>query len=56
VGRGTSGILVEPGGKRAFVACSPDDDVAVVDLQTMTVVGHLAVGREPDGLAWATRP
>jgi DNA-binding beta-propeller fold protein YncE len=56
VGRGTSGILVEPGGKRAFVACSPDDDVAVLDLQTMTVVGHLAVGREPDGLAWATRP
>jgi YVTN family beta-propeller protein len=56
LGRGTSGILVEPGGKRAFVACSPDDDVGVVDLQTMTVVGHLAVGREPDGLAWATRP
>jgi hypothetical protein len=37
------------------LACSPDDD-AVVDLKTMTVVGHLAVGSEPDGLAWARRP
>jgi YVTN family beta-propeller protein len=56
LGRGTAGILVEPSGKRAFVACSPDDDVAVVDLVSMTVVGHLAVGHEPDGLAWASRP
>ena len=56
LGRGTSGILVQPDGRRAFVACSPDDDIAVVDLQTLGVVGHVAVGHEPDGMAWAERP
>jgi YVTN family beta-propeller protein len=56
LGRGTAGILVQPDGRRAFVACSPDDDVAVVDLQTLSVVGHIAAGHEPDGLAWVARP
>ena len=56
LGRGTAGILVQPDGRRAFVACSPDDDVAVIDLQTLDVVGHVAGGHEPDGLAWASRP
>jgi YVTN family beta-propeller protein len=56
LGRGTAGILVQPDGRRAFVACSPDDDVAVIDLQTLNVVGHIAAGHEPDGLAWAAHP
>jgi YVTN family beta-propeller protein len=53
MGDGAAGILMEPGGQRAFIACSPDDYIAVVDLKTMTVVGKIEVGPEPDGMAWA---
>ena len=41
---------------RAFVACSADNYVAIVDLKTLEVVNHLDVGGVPDGLAWAIRP
>ena len=56
LGKGAAGILIEPTGRRAFVACSPDNYVAVIDLATLTVVGRIEAGGEPDGLAWATRP
>lgn len=55
VGRGAAGILVEPDGARAYVACTPDDYVAVIDLKTLEVVGRIDSGRQPDGLAWAVR-
>ncbi len=55
IGHGSGGVLVEPGGRRAFVACSPDDYVAVIDLGSLTVTGHIQAGGEPDGLAWALR-
>ncbi|WP_263416037.1 YncE family protein [Terriglobus albidus] len=55
IGHGAAGILVEPGGKRAFVSCGPDNYVAVVDLTMWQVVGHIDAGGEPDGLAWASR-
>lgn len=53
VGKGSAGILMEPGGRRAFVACSPDNFVAVIDLTSMAVVGRIDAGAEPDGMAWA---
>ena len=56
MGHGAAGILMDPVGARAFVACSPDNYVAVVDLKTLKVTGHLDVGGVPDGLAWAMRP
>jgi DNA-binding beta-propeller fold protein YncE len=56
VGHGAAGILMDPVANRAFVACSPDNYVAVVDLTNLEVTGHLDVGGEPDGLAWAVRP
>jgi YVTN family beta-propeller protein len=52
---GTGGILMQPDGTRAYVACSRSGYVAVVDLQSLTMVGHVAVAG-PDGLAWAARP
>lgn len=55
VGHGAAGILMQPDGTRAFVACSPDGYVAVIDLKSLAVVGHIDAGHEPDGLAWATR-
>lgn len=56
LGHATEGILVEPDGLRAYVACSPDGDVAVVDLRTFAVVGRIAAGPEPDGMAWVNVP
>jgi len=56
IGHGAAGILMDPSGARAFIACSPDNYVAILDLKTLEVTGHLDVGGEPDGLAWAVRP
>ena len=56
LGKGAAGILIEPNGRRAFISCSPDNTVAVLDLTTLEVIGHIDAGGEPDGLAWATRP
>lgn len=53
LGHGTAGIVVQPNGERAFVACSPDNYIAVIDLKSLQDVAHLDVGQNPDGLAWA---
>jgi DNA-binding beta-propeller fold protein YncE len=54
-GHGAAGILMRPDGEVAYVGCTPDDYVAIVNLKSMTVAGHIDVGRQPDGLAWAVR-
>jgi DNA-binding beta-propeller fold protein YncE len=56
LGHGAAGILMDPDGSRAFVACSADNYIALVDLKTLTVTGRLDVGGNPDGLAWASQP
>lgn len=55
IGHGAAGILMDPNGSRAFVGCSPDNYVAVVDLKSLQVTTHINLGG-PDGLAWAVRP
>jgi DNA-binding beta-propeller fold protein YncE len=55
IGRGAAGILMQPDGTRAFVACTPDDYIAIVDLKSLEVTGHIDAGKQPDGLAWAVR-
>lgn len=55
IGHSAAGILIDPTEPRAFVACSPDNYIAVVDLKTFQVTSHIDVGGEPDGLAWAVR-
>jgi YVTN family beta-propeller protein len=55
IGHGAAGILMQPDGSRAFIGCTPDNYVAVIDLKTLEVAGHLDVGGNPDGLAWANR-
>jgi YVTN family beta-propeller protein len=52
LGRGASGILIPPGGTRAYVALTGDNAVAVIDLTTLTEVGRLNTGSGPDGMAW----
>lgn len=49
------GLAIEPGGQRAFVAQTEADRVSVVDLARWEVVGTVATGHEPDGLAVAQR-
>jgi len=53
LGRGAAGILMQPDGARVYISCSPDNYVAVIDLTTLEVIGHVDGGQEPDGLAWA---
>jgi DNA-binding beta-propeller fold protein YncE len=55
LGRGAAGILMDPEGSRAFVACSADNYIAIIDLKTLEVTKHLDVGGVPDGLAWAVQ-
>jgi YVTN family beta-propeller protein len=52
LGKGLTGILIVPDGSRAYVAASGDNQIAVVDLKTMTVSGHISTGGSPDGMAW----
>jgi DNA-binding beta-propeller fold protein YncE len=40
IGAGGAGILTQRDSKLAFAACSPDNYVAVIDLKTLSVVGH----------------
>jgi YVTN family beta-propeller protein len=47
------GVLVQPDGKRAYVAHANADVVSVVDLGTWEIVGGLRGGKEPDGLGFS---
>jgi len=55
ISHGAAGILMDTDGSRAFIGCTPDNYVAVIDLKTLEVSGHIEMGG-PDGLAWAVRP
>ena len=52
LGKGCAGILIVPDGSRAFVAVSPDNKIAAVDLKSLTVTSEFATGKGPDGMAW----
>jgi DNA-binding beta-propeller fold protein YncE len=54
-GRGAAGIQMRPDGLVAYVGCTPDNYVAIVDLKTLEVTGRIDPGKQPDGLAWAVR-
>jgi YVTN family beta-propeller protein len=55
LGHGAAGILVAPDGSAAYIAVSSDNNVAVLDLKTLSVTGRVPTGKGPDGLAWAVR-
>ena len=44
IGHGAAGILMDPVANRAFIACGPDNYLAVLDLKTLAVTGHIDVG------------
>ncbi len=47
------GILIHPSGKWAYVANANADLITVLDVEAMKIVGYLATGREPDGMAFS---
>jgi len=53
LGKSVEGILMVPDGGRAFVAVSGDNQVAIFDLKTMSVMSTFSTGNDPDGMAWA---
>jgi YVTN family beta-propeller protein len=55
IGHGAAGILMRPDGAVAYLGCTPDDYVAILNLKSLEVAGHIDVGKQPDGLAWAVR-
>jgi YVTN family beta-propeller protein len=55
VGHGAAGIQMQPDNSRAFVACTPDNYIATIDLKSLQVTAHIDAGPEPDGMAWTTR-
>ncbi|MGC4048470.1 MAG: YncE family protein [Paludibaculum sp.] len=52
LGQAPEGILIEPGGARAYVAVAGDNYVAVIDLASMTKTKQIETGGGPDGMAW----
>lgn len=56
IGHGAAGIEMQPDGSRAYVACTPDNYVVVIDLKSLEVTAHIDAGKNPDGVAWAHRP
>jgi YVTN family beta-propeller protein len=48
------GILVEPSGKRAYVANTNADVITVLDLESLEIAGRLVAGKEPDGLGFTS--
>jgi DNA-binding beta-propeller fold protein YncE len=53
-GAGPQGITVTPDGRYAFLSLSREARVAILDLVTRRVVGHLTAGETPDGIAYTT--
>jgi YVTN family beta-propeller protein len=53
LGKGGAGIEIDHDGTRAFIGCTPENYVAVIDLKKMEVINRIDVGPGPDGLAWA---
>ena len=54
-GGAPQGITITPDGKFIFQSLSQQGRVAIVDAATRTVVGYLAAGMTPDGVAYTTR-
>ncbi|MFN0097216.1 MAG: YncE family protein, partial [Gemmatimonadaceae bacterium] len=54
-GGGPQGIAISPDGKYVFVSLSAQARVAVIRVSDRTVVGHVAAGETPDGVAYTPR-
>jgi DNA-binding beta-propeller fold protein YncE len=56
LGNGCAHILVDPDKPyRAFIACTADNYVAVVDLEQVKVTDTIEIGGKPDGMSWTRK-
>ena len=53
-GSGPQGVAITPDGRRLIVSLSSQSRVAIVDVASRSVLGHLSVGETPDGVAYTT--
>jgi YVTN family beta-propeller protein len=51
-GLGPHGVVVDPGGRRAWVTNTYSDDVSVIDLEARAVVATVPTGRAPNGITF----
>jgi DNA-binding beta-propeller fold protein YncE len=51
-GAGPQGITITPDGRHAFLSLSAQNRIAIIDLETRTVVGHVDAGPAPDGVVY----
>jgi DNA-binding beta-propeller fold protein YncE len=54
-GGGPQGIIITPDGRYVLESMSKQARVAIIDMRTRAVVGYLAAGETPDGIAYTTR-
>jgi len=54
-GAGPQGITWAMDGKFALLSLSTQGRIAVIDVATRRVIGHIAAGPTPDGIAWSPR-
>jgi DNA-binding beta-propeller fold protein YncE len=54
-GGAPQGITITPDGRYALESLSGQGRVAIIDVATRSVVGYLAAGETPDGIAYTTR-
>ena len=54
-GGGPQGITITPDGRYLFQSLSRQGRVAIIDVSKREVVGHIATGETPDGVAYSTR-
>ena len=54
-GNFSEGILMNPDGRHAYVAVAGENNIAIIDLNTLQISDRIPTGRNPDGLAWAVR-
>ena len=47
------GVVMDPSGKRAWVALAGSDLIAEIDLATWEITRTLKAGREPDGMSFS---
>lgn len=52
VGEGPVGALPDPSGRRAYVPLAGAGQVAVVDLESLSLAGTIETGSVSDGMAW----
>lgn len=48
------GILMQPGGRYAYIANTRSDLVTLIDLEKWAVVGRLTAGKTPDGMCYSS--